>query len=163
MQALALYLQKNPKLALLACVTNAVLTAGFLYGSFSLERPSILIIFSVMTASAFTAKAIRYRDMLMSDSGLCLALDARGALQAIPSPSGVDMRQKHVVVVKRTWNGFRIVIFGPEANLFQERVESNPMAIPQILHEADASKKRVVVVRDYRSPEPTKKVDKNLN
>lgn len=163
MPALESYLQKNPKLALMACMANAVLTAGFLYGSFSLERPSILIIFSVMTASALTAKAIRYRDMLMDDNGLCLALDKRGEVQAIPSPAGVDMRQKHVVVVKRTWIGFRIVIFGPEANLLQERVESNPMAIPQLLHEADASKKRVVVVRDYRPPEPKKKVDKNLN
>ncbi|MCC7522186.1 hypothetical protein IT407_00055 [Candidatus Uhrbacteria bacterium] len=163
MYALASYLEKNPKLSLMACIANAALTAGFLYGSFSLERPSILIIFSVLTASAFTAQAIRYRDMLAGDGGLCLALDARGALQAMPSPSSIDMRQKHVVVVKRTWIGFRIVVFGPQANLFQERVESNPMSIQGVLQEADASKKRVVVVRDYRPQEPKKKVDKNLN
>lgn len=162
MQALATYLHQNPKLALVACITNTVLTAGFLYGSFSLERPSILIIFSVMTASAFTANAIRYRDMLLSDSGLCLALDARGELQAIPSPAGVDMRVRHVVVVKRKWNGFRITVFGPEANLLQERVESSLMEIQEILRAADANKKRIVMTRDYQPP-PKKKVDKNLN
>jgi hypothetical protein len=127
------FLFKNPRTGLVKCLLLGALLAACLCGSFALERPSILIVFSVLVAIKLTMVWMRYRELLTKESELYLLLDQEDNLVSFAKlEDQPDIRkvheiyeswnafyqERHVLKLSKIWHGFRITVLGPEAYRF---------------------------------------------
>ncbi len=109
------FFQKNPRNRLDVVILLAALHAASLYGSFALERPSLLIIVNMLLTVRLTIDGLHYYELITRDTTRFLVLDEKDQLEIFgTSDDGYAFIKARVpdhamIRIDRVWHGFKIL------------------------------------------------------